>query len=498
MKKIMLIIALLMAATTVAAQVDEWLPEVDSGWLDQSSFDQFMEQTEKNYDHFRDSANARFARAVAGKWTPFEVNKPKERPRKPEPTTLPQAPKPQAGSPRQPVPEKLPARQVLPPPEYTPQPRQLPVPTAPSETTMVKVPFFKQSIDVRAPLSQKLEQCTLPDNSEKSVSQLMQDLAKCGLEGTVERLLSQQQSMNLNDWAMYDMTCRTASELFDNVDMQVVATVFLLNQMEYDARIARTPKGLACMLVLDCNVYGVSYVTMKGKQYYLFMPGNGQRTLEGKVYTYTCSYEYAHLPFKMDIVKSPRFTQRQSPSPYTYKDIEMPVNLNLMDFYASYPQVDITVYANADVDKSFRDRVEQSFRPLVKDKGQREAVAALLSYMHYGFEYETDDDQFGFEKPFFCEENFYYPKNDCEDRSILFAYLVRYLLGLDVVLLDYPDHIATAVCLPNDNVQGAYFEVDGKKYLVCDPTYIGADIGMSQPAYREEGAGIIQLRPLRR
>lgn len=68
------------------------------------------------------------------------------------------------------------------------------------------------------------------------------------------------------------------------------------------------------------------------------------------------------------------------------------------------------------------------------------------------------------------------------------------MLGLDVVLLDYPKHIATAVCFPEGNVQGDYYEVDGKRYVVCDPTYIGASIGMTQPDYRTTKAKIIQLR----
>lgn len=499
MKKSMLIVALLMAATTATAQVDGWLPEVDGDWLKQNDFDQFKQQAEKKFDDFRDSANARFARAVAGKWTPFEVSKPEERPRRPEPTTPPQAPKLQGGSPRQPVPEKLPAGPVLPPPQMRPpEPRQLPVPTAPMESQVVEVPFYRQDVVVEVPLSQKLSQCTMADNSEGAVSRFWQSLAKSDMDGCVKRLLLQQSSLNLNDWAMYDMTCRVAARLFGDADRQVAATVFLLNQMEYDARIARTTKGLACMLAMDCTVYAVPFVEMEGKRYYLFMPKNGQRTLEGNVYTYTCTFEYAHLAIGMDMERSPKFSQRQTAEPYSYKGITMPVNLNLVDFYANYPQVEMTVYANADVDKTFREQVERSFRPLVKGKDSRAAVATLLNLMHYGFKYATDDEQFGYEKPFFCEENFYYPKNDCEDRSILFSYLVRYLLGTDVVLLDYPNHIATAVCFPNNDVTGDYYVVNGKRYVVCDPTYIGADIGITQPAYRKVKAQIIQLRPVKR
>ena len=80
-------------------------------------------------------------------------------------------------------------------------------------------------------------------------------------------------------------------------------------------------------------------------------------------------------------------------------------------------------------------------------------------------------------------------KNDCEDRSILFSFLVRNLLHLDVVLLDYPDHIATAICFSND-VPGDYFYCNGKKYTVCDPTYIGACAGMTMDGYQNQEFGV--------
>ena len=111
--------------------------------------------------------------------------------------------------------------------------------------------------------------------------------------------------------------------------------------------------------------------------------------------------------------------------------------------------------------------------------------------MQTAFQYQTDDEQFGYEKPFFVDEVFYYPYCDCEDRSILYSYLVRTLMGLDVVLLDYPNHIATAVCF-DENVSGDYLMVEGKKYVVCDPTYIGASIGNAMPQYRDVAAKVLK------
>ena len=86
---------------------------------------------------------------------------------------------------------------------------------------------------------------------------------------------------------------------------------------------------------------------------------------------------------------------------------------------------------------------------------------------------------------------FYYPYCDCEDRAVLYSYLVRNLLKLDVVLLDYPNHIATAVCF-NENVSGDFVTVEGKKYIVCDPTYIGASIGKAMPQFKRVAAKVLK------
>ena len=64
-------------------------------------------------------------------------------------------------------------------------------------------------------------------------------------------------------------------------------------------------------------------------------------------------------------------------------------------------------------------------------------------------------------------------------------------MGLDVVFLDYPNHIATAVHF-NGEVGGDYLMVDGKRYTVCDPTYIGASIGMTMPQFKTVPAKVLK------
>ena len=112
--------------------------------------------------------------------------------------------------------------------------------------------------------------------------------------------------------------------------------------------------------------------------------------------------------------------------------------------------------------------------------------------MQTGLEYEYDDKVWGHDRAFFAEESLYYPYSDCEDRSILFSRLVRDLLGLDVALVYYPGHLATAVCFKND-VTGDAMMIGGRRFVVCDPTYIGAPVGAQMPNLQHEKAQAIVL-----
>jgi len=127
--------------------------------------------------------------------------------------------------------------------------------------------------------------------------------------------------------------------------------------------------------------------------------------------------------------------------------------------------------------------------------GKDKATAAniLIDWGQTAFAYKTDDEQFGQERPLFSDETLYYPYSYCEDRAILYSVLVHNLLGLDVVLPHYPQHLATAVCF-GDDTPGDYLMIDGRKYIVCDPTYIGATIGETMPQYKQTTAKIVKIR----
>jgi len=164
----------------------------------------------------------------------------------------------------------------------------------------------------------------------------------------------------------------------------------------------------------------------------------------------------------------------------------------VIDFFNSYPQTELKVYFNAAISNQASFSLLKSLKPHLEGKSELDAINFLLRFVQTAFDYKTDDQQFGKEKYLMLEETLYYPSSDCEDRCILFSYLVRNLLGMEVVGLDYPGHISTAVKF-NSEITGDTLKFNNQKFVICDPTYINADAGMAMPQYKNVDPAVIQL-----
>ena len=266
--------------------------------------------------------------------------------------------------------------------------------------------------------------------------------------------------------------------------------VFLLNQLGLEAKVGFGNSHLFCLLAVEQQLYGLSFADIAKKRYYLMEVDSNYiyRDVSFSFRTYDTPFPEPTKGLDMNISKPLKSSEFPD-----IIDSAINISTSMIELFSTYPQVDIAVYANARPSNVFCQSLEQVFKPLLQTQSTLEAVDFLLTYVQYGFDYATDNDQFGYEKPFFCEENYYYPQNDCEDRSVLFAFLVRHLLRLDVVLVDYPGHIATAVHF-NENVPGTAIMHNGKRYVICDPTYIGASIGTEMPGFKPEDRTVIPIK----
>lgn len=327
---------------------------------------------------------------------------------------------------------------------------------------------------------------------ENQVADAYEKLYKTDFSEVLKDMRTVKKDLSLNDWGMYMFVKSYSDANTSNANESIILQHYLLSQLGYKAKMARMADGSKLMLFLatDCIVYGHPYTTINGQEYYYL---NGTESCR----FYMCTQEspQAKNAMSMSIRTAPSLrggtahSVRQAIG--SSAKVETDVPKSLMDFYKSYPQCDYSVYVKAPVNPTVAQNILTPLRSLVQGKSEKDAANLLINFVQTGFKYATDDEQFGYEKPFFVEELFYYPSCDCEDRSILFSYLIRNILGLDVVLLDYPNHIATAVKFTGD-VGGDFLMVNGSKYTVCDPTYIGASIGMTMPQYKSVKAKVLR------
>ena len=116
----------------------------------------------------------------------------------------------------------------------------------------------------------------------------------------------------------------------------------------------------------------------------------------------------------------------------------------------------------------------------------------IINFVQTAFVYEYDDKVWGGDRIFAADETLYYPYSDCEDRAILFTRIIRDVMGLETALVYYPGHLAAAVRF-NEEIPGDYFVIGDKRYLICDPTFIGANIGRTMTGMDNSRAQVILL-----
>ena len=66
-------------------------------------------------------------------------------------------------------------------------------------------------------------------------------------------------------------------------------------------------------------------------------------------------------------------------------------------------------------------------------------------------------------------------------------------MGLKVVGLNYPNHVATAVAF-NSEVNGDYLMYKNKKYILSDPTFINAPVGQTMPQFKNVSPIVIDVK----
>lgn len=337
--------------------------------------------------------------------------------------------------------------------------------------------------------------------SNNEVADALQMFEQPQFDNLLYDCLQMRKKYKMSDWAYYQMLF-ALTEIFYGKDTNEAALVlgFLYSQSGYKARYACSDQGLQLLVASEHVIYNTSFIHIDGYNYYMFKGGD-RKMLK------VCSAQFPKEgPMSLRISAAQELDVAPTPertiTSYMNKDFSFTIksNKNYMDFYDTYPPSCINdnfmtrwaMYANTPLEKGITSQLYPPMKEKLAGMTQKDAVQQLLWWVQTGFEYEYDDNVWGHDRAFFGEESLFYPYCDCEDRSILLSHLVRDLLGLKVILVYYPGHLAMAVNF-TEEVDGDYIMLNDSKFVVCDPTYIRANVGETMPNMNNNDAVVILL-----
>lgn len=463
-------------------------------------YEEFRNSAKQEYEDFRQKANKDYENWLRQAWESYktlpEVKPPKEDP--PKPVKYDDV-KPQDDKPKD---EPKPYDVVVITIPTTPQP----MPVAPIRETppVPDNPFVEHTVTIygtpftiRVPKNQvKLSKQDISNNNK--IADAWAAFACGEYDNTVRDCLLARTESNLSDWAYLRLVSALADDVYGLNPAAAVMKVFILSQSGYCVRLAKTSDRMIMLFGTKHIIYQRPYLTIDGLNY--FSPDD----IEGSFNLCNAPYS-GEKPFSLYVKRQP-ILERNMTAPRVICDNTVSVELqganqNIIDFMADHPNSQYGsdplsrwfIYANTPIYDLTKEQLYQQLKSAIKNDTPYAAVNKLCQWIQRGFVYEYDDKVWGGDRAFFPDETLYYPYCDCEDRSILLTRIVTDLLGLKCLLVYYPGHLATAIALGED-ARGEHIRYNGEKYIVCDPTFIGAPIGHTMPGMDNLTAKVILVK----
>ncbi len=323
-----------------------------------------------------------------------------------------------------------------------------------------------------------------PQN-QSGIANFFDRMASSDYEGTLYEIEEVRHSLNLNDWGVYQLINQLSNAIYDSPDSRKLYAWFLFNKLGYEVKIGLEDNHIVLMHYSKKIIYSTPSYSFGDKKFYVI--SSYAKSPLGSIYTYKKNYPNANKAFDLELKELPNFTKNLKTKTVSFKQFgklyssTFSYDINLIDFMVTYPQADYETYFNAPMSSIAYEQIASDMKKYLNTKHSSHAINFVLNFVQKAFEYERDQQQFSREKVMFPDETLYYDKSDCEDRAILFAYLVRKLFKINVIGVKYKDHMATALYIP---MKGDSVKAEGRKFIIADPTYVNANIGQSMPKYK--------------
>lgn len=455
----------------------------------------FNSNRESNFNDYRTSLNAVYAKRIRSEWNKFNQNRGFDLPKDEKP--VPPVVYDNNDSKNDADGKKIEIDEIIRPFRHNDNVK----PIAPvieisgADTSDLKFIFMGTAMNARVPI----KRFALTSMSNSDLGQAWELLSSPEYAPMVSDMIKLKGKYNLCDWAFILMTETFANQYCDDENSKTYLMAYLLSQAGYKVRLAISSAGLDLLFASRHKIFRMPYFNIDGEIFYTYFGKSGDMRIADAKFK-------GEQPVSLWIDKNQLFdadlsdTRIIKSSGFPAFEIQTRVNKNLIHFFDKYPTSEVNgnllsrwmMYADTPTSDIVKTSLYPSLKQQLSGYSEREAVERLLNLIQTGFVYEYDDKVWGHDRAFFPEETLFYPYCDCEDRSILFTRLVRDILRLPCLLIYYPGHLAAAVGFSSDT-SGDWISVNGKKYTITDPTYIGAPVGMTMPNMNNATAKVIVL-----
>lgn len=302
-------------------------------------------------------------------------------------------------------------------------------------------------------------------------------------------LFTAKKDLQLNDWFYYLLIKQTGEEIYgeDAHNYVTLFSWFFLAKSGYKVQINYNNEEVLLSVYTEDEVFDIpskphgegwmvevsSFQKEQESNMLVTIRSNFYFNIKGKSF----SFELDELP---TLTYGETFTRQikfiHDSRPYL---LETEVDLNLMYMMYQYPEVSILENGQIPLSKTAHNSLIPDLRHIINKLEEEEALRFLLSFTRQGSLYKVDGDIYQRQNVTFSpEESLFYEFSDCEDRSILFSYLTRELLGLNAILLDFGDHVGVAVQTSRSLGKPILFE--GERYTYCEATDPKNELGLGQ------------------
>ena len=346
-----------------------------------------------------------------------------------------------------------------------------------AESQQFSVDYYSETI------SFNFDAANLPSDyyrfDEWFVKRYYRELSEGNLIDLVATLKQNQAKYNLNGWLTYglitEMVDKIATEKSTNYKR--LLTWFLLNKMDYDARLTYYNNMYYVQVFTNDNLYEIPFFELNNRTFINITVVENSKKIKKNTLDFFL-IEYAPNPtgkpltfnlknvptFKPEIIeRTIRFWGDGN-----WHKIVVNLDKNIIDLMEKYPIVEERDYLERNFSTTLKNSLIIQLRQKMSGLSELEKVQFLLAFTRSGFKYKEDTEHFGYNRPMIADEVLYYTFSDCEDRSALFYNLVKELIELPMIIVAYSDHLTIGVKLKENQGKLLYYE--GVSYTICDPT----------------------------